>query len=262
MSTVALTTRRDYLDGQRRTIIARAVAGSIASALPIPVLDDWAVGAIVGSGYRRIAEAHQIDIDDEAIHALVHGTAKPRSIFSIATGGVLMRLAGKTAKRMMVVLATVSRARSAARTFMTMTLFDHYCARLHTGLAIDSATALALREEIGRAIDATPGALSFHPFRRGAMAAARATLRAPLELADIVSRGAVRKLLARGQDVTEAEAVDDLDNTIEMALASKTGFLSRTVAAVEVQLSSERNPFLDTALDNLDRRWRARLAVK
>ena len=70
-----------------------------------------------------------------------------------------------------------------------MTLFDHYCARLHTGLALDGATALALRGEIVKAIDNTPGALSFHPFRRGAMAAARASLKAPLELADIASGG-------------------------------------------------------------------------
>jgi hypothetical protein len=165
---------------------------------------------------------------------------------------------------MMLALATIDRARSAARTFVTMTLFDHYCAKLHTGLAIDTATALALRDEIGRAIDQTPGALAFHPFRRGALSAARATLRAPLELADLATRGAVRRLLARRStagDVTEAEAVDELDHAIETALAEKTGFLSRTAAAVEVQLSAEANPFLDSALEALDRRWRARIAA-
>jgi hypothetical protein len=162
---------------------------------------------------------------------------------------------------MLVALATIDRARSAARTFVTMTLFDHYCARLHTGLAIDAGTALALRDEIGRAIDQTPGALAFHPFRRGAMAAARATLRAPLELADLATRGAVRRLLARRAGVTDAQAVDALDQAVETALASKTGFLSRTVAAVEVQLSAEANPFLDGVLDAFDRRWRARVAA-
>jgi hypothetical protein len=48
---------------------------------------------------------------------------------------------------------------------------------------------------------------------------------------------------------------------MEAALANKDGFLSRTVAAVEAQLSSETNPFLDGALDSLDRRWRARIAA-
>jgi len=88
---------------------------------------------------------------------------------------------------------------------MCMTLFDHYCAKLHTGLAIDGPTALALRDEITRAIDQTPGALAFHPFRRGILSAARATLKAPLELADLASRGALRRLVSRNNDVRDRE---------------------------------------------------------
>jgi hypothetical protein len=45
-------------------------------------------------------------------------------------------------------------------------------------------------------------------------------------------------------------------------LADKTNFLSRSVAAVEAQLSSEVNPYLDAAIESLDRRWRARVAAK
>src|SRR2546423_6067233 len=155
----------------------------------------------------------------------------------------MRRVAGRAARRMMVALATINRARSAARTFVAMTLFDHYCTKLHRGLALDGPTALALREEISRAIDATPGALAFHPFRRGALSAARATLRAPLELADLASGGRLRKLLAKKSEVAEPETVDALDQAMEAALAEKDGFLSRTVAAVEVQLSSEVNPY-------------------
>jgi hypothetical protein len=260
--TTALVQRRDYLDKQRRIIIARSIAGSLAGAIPVPFLDDWASSSIVGAGYRKIAAAHQVDLAPAAVNMLVHGTSKPPSIADVAIGGILLRVAGRAARRMMVVLATVNRARSAARTFVIMTLFDHYCARLHTGPALDAPTALALREEILKAIENTPGALSFHPFRRGALSAARATLRAPLELADLASRGALRRLLARKSEVTEAEAVEDLDREVETALANKNNFLSRTVAAVEVQLSSEVNPFLDAAIENLDRRWRARMAVK
>ncbi|HEX4418518.1 MAG TPA: hypothetical protein VH165_11490 [Kofleriaceae bacterium] len=259
--TTSLIRSREYLAAQRRIIIARAVAGSIASAVPLPFLDDWVAAIVLGGGYRRIAAAHHIDLDDEALRLLVHGTAEPTSLAQLAAGSVVVRLAGLAARRMMVALATIDRARSAAHTFVTMTLFDHYCARLHTGLAIDLRTALALREEIGRAIDQTPGALALHPFRRGALSAARATLRAPLELADLASRGALRRLLARRSEVTEAEAVDELEQAIETALAAKSGFLSRTVAAVEIQLSAEANPYLDRALDALDVRWRARLAA-
>ena len=259
--TTALTMRRDYLVPQRRSIIARALAGSLVGALPIPFVDDWAVSAVLGGAFKRIAASHHVDLDADAVQNLVHGTAKPTAIADLAVGGVVVRLAGRAAKRMMVALATINRARSAAKNFVVLTLFDHYCARLHTGLALDGATALALRGEIVKAIENTPGALSFHPFRRGALAALRASIKAPLELADIATGGRIRKLLAKKSEVTEAEAVDEMDHAVETALASKTGFLSRTVAAVEIQLTAEQNPFLDAAIENLDRRWRARVSA-
>lgn len=257
----ALVQRRDYLASQRRTIIARALMGSLAGAVPLPFVDDLAVTRVLGGGYKKIAAAHQVDVTPEAVSALVHGSTKPPSVAGIAITGVVARVATRAARKMMVAIAAVNRARSAARTFVAMTLFDHYCAKLHTGLALDGPTALALREEIIRSIDGTPGALAFHPFRRGALSAARATLRAPLELADIASGGRLRKLLASKSEVTEAERVDEMDQAMEKILADKTNFLSRTVAAVEAQLSSEINPFLDGAIESLDRRWRARVAA-
>jgi uncharacterized protein (DUF697 family) len=257
----ALVQRRDYLAGQRRLIIARALMGSLAGVVPLPFVDDLAVSRVLGGGYRKIAASHQVDVTDEAVNALVHGATKAPSVSGMAIAGVVARVATRAARRMMVAIAAVNRARSAARTFVAMTLFDHYCAKLHTGLALDGPTALMLRDEIIRSIDGTPGALAFHPFRRGALAAARATVRAPLELADIASGGRLRKLLASKSEVTEPEHVDDMEQAMEQILADKTNFLSRTVAAVEAQLSSEINPFLDGAIESLDRRWRARVAA-
>lgn len=262
--TSAIVQRRDYLVGQRRLIIARAVAGSVAGIIPVPFLDDWARAAVLGGGYRRIAASHGVDLDEQAVTNLVHGKSPPSKVADLAVSGIAYRIASRAAKRMMLALAAVGRARSAAKTFVTMTLFDHYCTKLHTGFALDGATALALREEIDRAIVQTPGALGFHPFRKGLASAARATLKAPLELADLATRGAVRRLLAKKStsDVTDAEAVDSLDHAIETELANKTGFLSRTVAAVEVQLSADANPFLDQVIETFDRNWRAFMAAK
>jgi hypothetical protein len=48
---------------------------------------------------------------------------------------------------------------------------------------------------------------------------------------------------------------------LETQLSNTGGFLSRTVAAVEVQLTADGNPFLDGAIEALDRRWRARRAA-
>lgn len=261
-ATKALIPRRDYLAGQRRSIIARAIVGSLAGMIPLPFLDDMAVASILGNGYRSLASAHHVDLTDDAVNALVHGQSSPPKLAGLAVGGVLSRVATRAAKRMMVAIAAVNRARSAARTYTFMTLFDHYCAKLHTGLALDGPTALALREEISKAIDATPGALAFHPFRRAALAAARSTVRAPLELADLVSGGRLRKALASKNEVAEPEHVDDIEQMMERVLSEKSNFLARTVASVEAQLSSEQNPFLDGAIASLDRRWRARMSLK
>jgi uncharacterized protein (DUF697 family) len=257
-----LVIRRDYLQGHRRMIVGRAVAAALAGALPIPFFDDWAVGAILGNGYKKIAADHQIDLDDEAVKSLVFGKSQPPSVVGLAIGGLAARLATQSAKRMLLAVSAVRRARSAARTFAAMTLFDYYCARLHTGLGLDAARALALREEIDRALEGTNGALAFHPFRRGLASAVRATLRAPLELADLASRGGLRRLLARKSEVTEAEAVDELEDELEKQLADQGNFLSRAVTSVELQLSAETNPFLEAALSNFDRWWRARVAAR
>jgi hypothetical protein len=260
--TTELARTRDYLTAQRRAIIARSVLGSLAGAVPVPFLDDLALEAIVGSGYRQLAAAHHVDLDADAVKVLVHGRSAPPAVLELATAGIAYRIAGRAARRMLAAITAINRARSAARTFVTMTLFEHYCARLHTGLALDGATALALRDEIGRSIDNTPGALVFRPFRRALASAARATLRAPFELADLASRGAVRKLLrSSNPDVHDPESVDPVELAMDAALANKSGFLARTVAAVEAQLSAEANPFLDAAIESFDRRWRARVAA-
>ncbi|HEY4239569.1 MAG TPA: hypothetical protein VGM88_07120 [Kofleriaceae bacterium] len=261
MST-ALVPTRGYLTGQRREIIARSVAASLVGAVPLPFLDDWAIGAILGAGYRHVAAAHQIDLDPDAVKALVFGDTSAPSIVEMAGSAIAVRLVGRTARRMAIAMVLVNRARQAARTFLTMTLFDHYCAKLHRGGALDAPTARALRLEIGRAIDATPGALALHPFRKGLVAAARASLRTPLRLADFASRGAIRRLLSRKSDVDDAEAVDDLEAALERALAEKSNVFARAVASVEANLSAEGNPFLDSAIESMDMRWRARLAVE
>jgi uncharacterized protein (DUF697 family) len=260
--TTALARSRGYLAENRRAVIARSIAAALAGAVPVPFVDDWATYAILGRGYRQLAAAHRVDLDEAAVKALVFGPSATTSLVELATASIIARIAGRAARRMMLAVATINRARSAARTFTQLTLFEHYCARLHTGAALDAATALELRAEIGKAIDHAPGALAVHPFRRGALAAARASLRAPLVLADLASGGAVRRMLARRTEVTEAEALDEVDAAIERALATQAGFLGRAITAVEVQLSAEVNPFLDAALDSLDLRWRARLAAR
>lgn len=258
--TSSLTLRRDYLGVHRRLAVGRAIAATVAGLVPVPLLDDWLLEATLGGAYKRIAAAHQIDLDPVAIKNLVHGKTQAKAWYELTGTSLAGRLASRGVKRALVALAVVRRAQSAARTFATLTLFDHYCARVHTGLGLDGARALEVRELIRRAIAETPGGLSFEPFRRGALAAARSIAKAPLELADLASGGRLRKLLARGDDVVpEAEAVDEVDAIVEQELAETDGALARTVAAIELQLTAEVNPYLDQAIERFDTLWRARL---
>ena len=255
--TEALTLRREYLAVHRRLVLGRALAGTVAGMVPIPLLDDWLTQVLVGGGYRRIAAAHNVDLDEDAVKNLVFGKTPPPQWLETTASTIAFRLAGQTLKRFLMVVTAVRRAQRASRTFAALTLFEHYVQRRHTGLGLDAARALELRDTIGKVILATPGGLSFEPFRRGLVGAARATVKAPLELVDIASGGALRRLLTRGQsEVAEAEAVDEVEAALDRQLADKDGFLSRAVAAVEQQLSADVNPYVDALIDRFDQQWR------
>jgi len=256
MST-ALTLRRDYLAVHRRLVLGRAVAGTAVGLVPVPILDDWLKKTVIGGGYRRLAAAHNVDLHDDAVANLVFGRTKPPDWFETTASAVAFRLAGATWKRLLVVITAVRRVRSASHTFAALTLFDHYVQRRHVGMGLDAPRALELRETISRVIAETQGGLSLEPFRRGVLGAARATARAPLELIDIASGGALRRRLGRGQEeVAEAEVVDEVEAALEKQLSDKASFLGRAVAGLEQQLSAEVNPYVDALIDRFDDLWR------
>jgi hypothetical protein len=255
----SLSIRRDYLTLHRRLAVGRALAGAAAGLLPVPFVDDWLIEAVLGGAFRRIAADHHVDLDAHAVKNLVHGRSRAQSWLDLSASAVAGRIATRGWQRALIALTAVRRARAASRIFATLTLFDHYCARVHTGLGLDGPRALALMDTIRQAIAETPGGLSFEPFRRGALAGARSVARAPLELADRASGGRLRRLLGKGgTDVAQAEAVDELDAIVEKELQAKDGVLARAAAAVELQLSAEVNPFLDQALERFDELWRVR----
>ncbi len=257
MVTEALTLRRDYLAAHRRMILARAIAGTVAGAVPIPLVDDYLRSAVLGSAYKRIARDHQVDVQADAIKNLVHGKSAPPGWAETTASAIAFRIATRTWKQFLVVITTIRRARAAGGTFAALTLFDHYCARRHVGLGLEPARALELRDTISKVIAATPGGLSFEPFRRGALAAAKATAKAPLELANLASGGALRRLLDRGKpDVAEADVVDEVEAALDRQLAERDGFLSHAVASVELQLSAEVNPYVDALIERFDESWR------
>lgn len=250
-----LTHHRAYLADNRRLIIARALAAAAAGALPIPLFEDWLASRLARGTIRRIADSRSVDLDDGAVRAIADGPENPPEWAEIAGGTLAYRLISRSWRKLILVYLATRRAQAAARHYLVGTLFDHYCARLHVGMGLDGPKAAELRAVIDQAIARTPGGLGSRIFRRGLAGAARASVRGPLRLADSVTGGMIRRLLKRGDEV---EAVAMVDESIERQLTSKQSFLARSVAAVELQLAAEGNPYLEKLLETFDRMWRDR----
>ena len=254
MSTAQLTLQRDYLGAHRRMIIGRSLAASMVGAVPVPVLDDWLLHVVLRGTYRRVAEARMVDVSDEAVKNLIYGFSRPPEWARMSLGALAYKIVARRWRRAVLVLVATSRARAAARHFTVATLFDHYCARLHVGLGLDAADALALREVIDRAIASTPGGFDIRAFRRAVVAALRASLKAPMELADLASGGRLRRLLSRGQVL----AAEEVDQALDRQLTAQTSVLGRATTAVELPLSAEGHPYIEQLLGTFDRLWRER----
>jgi hypothetical protein len=250
---------RSYLSENRRLIIGRSLASAAAGALPVPMVEDWLASRIRRGTIRRIAEARSVDASDAAVRAVADGAESPPEWADIVGGTVAYRFLARQWRKLLLVYLVARRAQAAARAFLVGTLFDHYCARLHVGMGLDAQRAAELRAVIDRAIDVTPGGLGRRLFRRGALGAARASVSAPVRLADAVTGGMIRRLLSRNQEV---EAVQVVDDAIERQLTTKKSFLARSAAALELQVAAEGNPYLERLLGNFDELWRARESAR
>lgn len=246
----ALVHSREYLAGHRRSIIGRSLAAALAGALPIPMLDEWLVASIRRGTIRRIAESHGVDIDEDAVRAIADGKETPPSWPELVGGGLAIRLLSRQWRKMMILFFAAKRARAASRNFEVATLFDHYCARVHVGFGLDYPAGLELRGLIDQARKDTSGGISRHLFRRGLIAAAKTSVKAPVGAVDLLSRGRLRKLLSGSSEI---EAVTEVDEDLEKQLRADSSFLSRSAAAIELELAADRNPYLDNLLDNFDR---------
>lgn len=254
MTDGTLALRRDHLAHNRRMIVARSIASALAGAVPIPIFEDWLASRVRRGLIRRIADRRGVDVTDEAVIALADGREDPPSWTKIASGTFIVRALSRSWRKMLVTYLAAQRARAAARTFEVATMFDHYCARLHVGLGLDAGEGARVRALIDDSRAAIGAGLTSTMFRRGVGAAARATVRAPAELLDMASGGAIRRLLARNDD--EVVAIAEVDDAIERSMDEADGFLGRAIAAVEAQLSAEGNPHLEQLLNTFETLWR------
>jgi hypothetical protein len=253
----ALTLQRDHLRQHRRMLIARSLLASMVNAVPVPLLDDRLSFVVLRRMLAKIAAAHHVDLSERAFERLIFGEDDPPNPLKMAGSTLAFRLISRSWRKLLLTYMTAKRAHVAGQYFARATMFDHYCARLHVGLGLDGDSALALRRLMNQALDETPGSLGTRLFRRGLLAAARASAHAPIELFRMLGGDRLRRLLTSGDGAEEAVAVEELDVALEQQLRSQKGFLARSVTAIEFQLSVEANPYLEQLLDNFERLWRA-----
>ena len=245
-----------HLSGSRRLIAAHAAVTALGGLVPIPFIDDQLPSLVKRAMIRRIAEARRIDIDEDAVRIIAEGRVSGPSWRDLLSLGTFVRSARRSVRAAFMAYALYRRAESASRTFALGTLFDHYCARHHTGLGIDAERARELRGRIERALDEGGANLGSYAFRRGLTAVARATLRAPVEIARALSWTRLPRLRGKdkdkdkdGDDVAiEAEAEELVEETIDHELAARRSFLGRMARSADEQLSSLGNGWIDGLL--------------
>ena len=103
-----------------------------------------------------------------------------------------------------------------------------------------------------QAIDQTPGTLGTEPFRRGISGLGRAAIRTPFEILDFTSRGAIRRLLSKDDEV---QAVAELDQALDNQSNVKSGILGKTAASLEMELAPEVNPYLEKLIATFEQLW-------
>ncbi len=253
--TKALIHRRDYLADNRRMVISRSLAAAAAGAVPVPLVEEWLASAVKRRTLARIAESRAVDASDKALSTIADGVRQAPEWTEIAGGTLIARLLSRTWRRLLVAAIAARRAQVAGHNFQIATLFDHYCARMHVGLGLDAITAAELRDLMDQAIARTHGGLSRRMFRRALAASAKATAKAPFEVANKATGGALRRLLTSGDEIA---AITEVDEEIEKQLATTDSFLARAALAVELQLSAEENPYLDNLIATFEALWRTR----
>ncbi len=252
MSSVEITQSRRHLEHNRRMIIGRSLASALAGAVPIPLLEEWLSATVERATVKRIAQNHLVDMNDAAIRAIADGPNRPPEWTELAGGGIAFRLLGSMWRRILLAALAARRAQAASRAFSVATLFDHYCAKLHIGVGLDAIDGAKVRALIDQAISETQGGLTRTLFRKGLLAAAKATVKAPTQMLNAISGGALTKLLDSGEVI----AVSELDRELDRALAEENSFLARASRAIEFQLAAESLPYLERLIDNFEAGYR------
>jgi hypothetical protein len=228
-----LVRRNEHLGLHRRMILSRSLAAGVVGLTPVPYLDDWLQAVVRRETIRRIAEARRVDLDEPAVRVIAEGLVPPPGWRQVIGSTPFARLFRRAWRTILMALAIYRRGEDAARGFAEATLFDHYCARIHVGGALDAEAARAVRARIEAAIQKAPTSLSAHIFRRALGGAARAAARAPIQLANALTGGRLRRRLGAGDEAVAEEMAEEM---AEEAMRDR-GFFQRASQAVDREIA-------------------------
>jgi len=142
-----------HLQDNRAVIILRSALVGAASVLPLPGIGDALTGALRRGLMQHVAGLRHVDIEEDALDALLSESPKQRrlSLFSAVGGLASLLRPRKALRRMFVGLQVLRGVEEAARVFQMATLLDHYCAVHHLGPAITVDKARKLGEVMAEA---------------------------------------------------------------------------------------------------------------
>jgi len=250
----ALQRNYPHLGLHRRMILLRSVGAAAVSLAPVPYLDEWLASSVRRGTIRRLADARRVDLTEPAVRAIADGKVAPPTWKTLVDSTLLSQLMKRAWRSIIWTLAIYRRAEQASRTFAVGTLFDHYCARVHVGGELDQAGAEKVRDAIDEALRTRGGGLGTRLFRQGFLAAGRAALRAPVEIADALTGGLLLRRRSAGDDAEAEEIVDE-------ALAARAvpgSLIGRAVAAVELQFAAAGADYVDRLVTAFETAYRAR----
>jgi len=245
-----------HLAENKRLIVRRALlATAVGGVIPIPVLDDYFAGRVRAGMLAKIAERRRVDLAPGAADLL--GDPREGNFVRNATLTAATLLALKLAwRKFFALLAIGRRADEMATSYQLGMVFDHYCAKVHVGAALDRDRAAVLREAIHNSLAESERQAFVIAFREGGKVLGRSFLEAPNWLSDRIRLAAERWAESGGQSTDPDEAGEAGD------AAAEVRWLDRAAAAVESRLGRAEEGYLAGLMQAFERRWREAQAGK
>jgi hypothetical protein len=236
-----------HLALHRGLIVRRALLSSaIRGFLPVPMIDDVLAGRVRAGLYAKVAAGRQVDLPPASAAILAEGKelGKAARLSFVAAAAVIAKFAGR---KILALVAASRGAEEMAQTFISATLFDHYCAQLHVGGEIAAAEATFLRACLavtGRSAALGP---TLAAFREGSRVLGRSLLEAP--------RWVSQRITTLGERFVHSGGNPDVLDAFPEQTVEENAWLDRAAHAVEEAMAQAGNEHLTRLVRAFEERF-------